>query len=106
LPAEAVAPAGIEATVAWFRDGLVRNLGGQLTAMRPVTVNTPPGRSLRFGQAVSAEGRAAADGRKAVLAARFYVVDDRLYQVIAIGDGGELSPLVLDTFFDSFRLTE
>jgi hypothetical protein len=38
------------------------------------------------------------------LAARFHVVDDRLYQLVAIGAEGELTPDALETFFTSFRL--
>jgi len=105
LPPQAVAPARIEATVAWFRDGLLRNVKGTLTETRPATLATPAGRTLRSAQAIRAQGRIGAD-RKAVLAARFYVVDDRLYQVVALGAEGEIPADALDTFFDSFRLTE
>jgi len=38
------------------------------------------------------------------LAARFYVADDRLYQVVAFGAEDEIPPQALETFFDSFRL--
>jgi hypothetical protein len=34
------------------------------------------------------------------------VVDDRLYQVVALSAEGEIPAEALDTFFDSFRLTE
>jgi len=105
LPAEAVAPARIEATVAWFRDGLLRNVQGTLIDTRPARLAVPAGRTLRSAQAIRAQGRIGAD-RHAVLAARFYVVDDRLYQVVALGAEGEIPADALDTFFDSFRLTE
>ncbi|MDZ7652937.1 MAG: hypothetical protein U5L03_10465 [Burkholderiaceae bacterium] len=105
LPPEAVAPAQLDATVAWFRDGLLRNVGGTLTGTTVVGLAAPVGRAVRTAQAVTARGRIGAD-RKAVLAARFYVVDDRLYQVVALGAEGEIPADVVDTFFDSFRLTE
>lgn len=105
LPAAALAPDRLEATLAWFRDGLLRNVQGTLTGTRPLTLAAPAGRTLRTAQAVSAKGRIG-DGRKAALAARFYVVDDRLYQVVALGAEGEIPADALDTFFDSFRLTE
>jgi hypothetical protein len=38
------------------------------------------------------------------LAARLFIVDDRLFQVVALGARDELSPEVLDTFLTSFRL--
>jgi hypothetical protein len=107
LPAAATAPAQMEATLAWFRDGLVRNLGGKVTAVTPATLGATAagGQALRAAQAVSADGRIGADGRPAQLAARFYVVDDRLYQVVAIGAQGQIPAAALETFFDSFRLT-
>lgn len=105
LPPAALAPDRLEATLGWFRDGLLRNVQGTLTASRALTLTPPPGRTVRIAQAVSAQGRIG-DGRKAVLAARFYVVDDRFYQVVALGAEGEIPAEALDTFFDSFRLTE
>ncbi len=43
--------------------------------------------------------------RPNLLAARFFIVDDRLYEVIALGgEGGDSEPNALDTFFTSFRL--
>jgi hypothetical protein len=105
LPPEVVAPAQLDATLTWFRDGLLRNVGGTLTGTTAVGLAAPVGRNVRAAQAVTARGRIGAD-RKAVLAARFYVVDDRLYQVVALGAEGEIPADVLDAFFDSFRLTE
>jgi hypothetical protein len=74
-----------------------------------VSVAAPAGRTLRLAQAVRAQGETPKDGTAsragvAVVAARFIVVDDRLYQVVALGAENELTPAVLDTFFDSFRL--
>jgi hypothetical protein len=104
LPARALAPDRLEATVAFFRDGLLRNMQGTLTASRSITLSAPAGRTVRTAQAVTAAGRIGRE-RKAVLAARFYVVDDRLYQVVALGAEGEIPAAALETFFDSFRLT-
>ena len=106
LPPALAAAADLEASVALFRDGLLRNVNGRVTGTQPAALHAPAGRTVRYGQALTAEGRAGPDGRKAVLAARFFVVDDRLYQVVALGGDGELPAAALDTFFDSFRLTE
>lgn len=105
LPAAALAPERLEATVAWFRDGLLRNVQGRLTGTQAIALAAPAGRTVRTAQAVTAQGLIGG-GRKAALAARFYVVDDRLYQVVALGAEGEIPSDVVDTFFDSFRLTE
>ena len=66
----------------------------------------PPGdpRRLLASESVEAFGPGP-DGRKSRLAARFFIVDDRLFQVVALGADGEIPPDALDTFFTSFRLT-
>jgi len=106
LPPESVAPDRLDATLAWFRDALVRNIDGRTTAMQPTVLSTAAaaGHRVRGGQAVEARGRVGKSGRPGQLAARFHVVDDRLYQVVAIGADGELTPDALEIFFTSFRL--
>jgi len=99
--------AGRERAIGYFRDGLVRNIGGTATTVTPVSLELPPGsgRQLRAGQVVESRGRTGPDGLSAVLAARFFIVDDRLFQLIALGGEGSIEPQALDTFFTSFRLT-
>jgi hypothetical protein len=105
LPAQATAdPAAVGRTVAFFRDALVRNIGGSVMSQRSAPLAATGGRTLRAAEAVAAHGKIGADGRAAQLAARFYVADDRVYQVVALGAEGELSDDVLETFFSSFRL--
>jgi hypothetical protein len=108
LPPAAVTPERVEATLGWFRDALLRNVQGTQPATRAVRLATPPGRKLLAAQAVDAQARIAERRgvRSGRLAARFYVVDDRLYQVVALGADGELDAGALETFFDSFRLTD
>jgi len=107
LPAALSAePAGRAQAIAHFRDGLVRNIGGAGTTSTPPTLTLPPGsaRKLLAAEAVDASGRPGPDGRKSRLAARFFIVDDQFFQVVALGAEGEIPPEVLDTFFTSFRL--
>lgn len=108
LPADAVTPEHIDATLAQFRDGLVHNIAGRTTRVAPIALPAAAaaGHTVRAGQLVEARGRVGKDGRPGQLAARFHVVDDRLYQVVAIGADGELTDDALDTFFSSFRLTQ
>ncbi len=105
LPGEAVEPQQVQSTLEWFRDALVRNVGATLLRSEPAA---PPAggrsRALRAAITVEARGSPRADGRPTVLAARFFVADDRLYQVVAFGAEGEIPPAVLQTFFDSFQL--
>ena len=95
----------LAATLAWFSDGLLRNV--QASSATLADAAPPPGvgaRTLRAARAFSATG-AAGGGRPARLAVRLYVVDDRLFQLVALGAEGEIPPQALETFFDSFRLT-
>lgn len=105
LPPFAVdSPAALADTVAWFRDGLLRNV--QAGPVEPNDAGTPPGlgtRRLRAAQSFDATGTTGSS-RTARLAVRLYVVDDRLFQLVALGAEGEIPPQALETFFDSFRL--
>jgi hypothetical protein len=105
LPAFAVdSPAALDATLAWFGDGLLRNV--QATRQEPADARPPAGldrRTLRAARGFAAEGKAGS-GRPARLAVRLYVVDDRLFQLVALGAEGEIPPQARETFFDSFRL--
>jgi len=106
LPAAAIeSPEALAATIDWFRAGLLRN--AQATTATDTASSAPAGlgtRTLRATQAFNAEGRAGR-GKPARLAVRLYVVDDRLFQLVALGAEGEIPPQALETFFDSFRLT-
>jgi len=105
-PTVTQAPGGPGQTIAYFRDALVRNIGGTVTSSAAAPLTLPPGgaRKLLAAEAVEAVGRAGPDGRKSRLAARFFIVDDQFFQVVALGAEGEIPPDVLDTFFTSFRL--
>jgi hypothetical protein len=97
-------PASLSTTLDWFSDGLLRNM--KAAQARQEQVRPPAGlgpRTMRGARAFSAEGKAGS-GRPAQLAVRLYVVDDRLYQLVALGAEGEIPPQALETFFDSFRL--
>jgi hypothetical protein len=107
LPAPLVADAAARArSIAYFRDGLVRNIRGTVTATVAAPLALPPGgaRKLLASEAVEAVGGPGPDGRKSRLAARFFIVDDHLFQIVALGADGEIPPEVLETFFTSFRL--
>ena len=102
LSPAALAPDKIDSTVDWFRAALLRNVGAAEGRSEPAPALR--GVTTRAATAVTASGRRGTDGLAVQLAARFYVVDDRLYQVVALGAAGEIPPQALETFFDSFRL--
>lgn len=104
LPPVAVADAAArQAALTHFREALVRNVGGQAVRRSVAPGLDSGGQPLLLSEAVEATGRLA-DGRNSRLAARFFIVDDRLFQVVALGAEGEIPPEALDTFFTSFRL--
>jgi len=104
LPAAAVADASArQQSLGHFRDALVRNIGAQEARPSAAPKLDSAGLPVLLAEAIEANGRLA-DGRNSRLAARFFIVDDRLFQVVALGAEGEIPPEALDTFFTSFRL--
>ncbi len=73
------------------------------TSVAALAVPSADSRKVLAGEAIEASGMEAG-GRAVQLAARLFIVDDRLFQVVALGAKGELSAETLDTFFTSFRL--
>jgi hypothetical protein len=107
LPPAAIADAeALPRTIAYFRDALVRNIGGTVTQRTPAALSLAPGDTRRVlaAEEISAIGRPGQDGRPTRLAARFFIVDDRFFEIVALGAEGEIPPAVLETFFTSFRL--
>lgn len=98
-------PAERQRTIAHLRDALVRNIGGSIVMTASAALPVPAGdqRKVLATEAIEASGREAG-GRAVQLAARLFIVDDRLFQIVALGAKGEISPEALDTFFTSFRL--
>lgn len=90
-----------------FRNALVRNIDGSLIKTSAAPLALPPGvsRAVLASEAIEAGGRDA-NGRAVKLAARFFIVDDRLFQVVVLGAEGEIPAEALDTFFTSFRLIQ
>jgi hypothetical protein len=114
LPAAAMAD--VQQTTRRFAESLRRNVHGAeaptggLTAVPALTKGFAASRALRAETALSARGDAGSGGapgakaRAVHLYARLVVVDDRLYQVVALGSAEQLTTQALDTFFQSFRL--
>ena len=98
-------PASRERTIAHIRDALVRNVGASQVKSSAAALAVPAGdaRQVLAAQTAEASGQDSS-GRAVQLTARLFIVDDRLFQVVALGTKDELSPEALDTFFTSFRL--
>lgn len=93
-----------ERVIAYFRDGLLKNIGATVTEAEIARLSRAPAapQQLRAAQGLQARGHAGRDGAAARLAARWFIVDDRLYQLTALGGDEAIEPEALATFFDSF----
>ena len=101
--------AAVQSTMAFFRDGLLRNIGvtGPIQEAPPVALAVAQGK-VRGATSFEAHGHLGRPGEKSAparLAARIYVVDDRFYQIVAMGSADDLPDNELETFFMSFHLT-
>ena len=100
--------AAVTASMAYVRDGLLRNIGVRSAEKEtPSALVAPPPATVRGATAFEARGQLARQGETAQparLAARIYVVDDRLYQIVAMGRVADLPDHELETFFTSFHL--
>jgi hypothetical protein len=104
LPAAAVSDESArQKSLAHFRDALVRNVDGQAIRRSTAPGLDSAGQPVLLAEALEATGRLAS-GQNSRLAARFFIVDDRFFQIVALGAEGEIPPEALDTFFTSFRL--
>lgn len=98
-------PAARERTIAHMRDALVRNVGASQVKTSTTTLLKPAGDSRKVLTAEAAEANGKDSGGRSVqLAARLFIVDDRFFQIVALGAGGEMPAEALETFFTSFRL--
>lgn len=94
-----------ERTIAYMRDAMMRNVGASQVKRSTAVLAVPAGdrRKVLAAEAADASGKDSG-GRTVQLAARLFIVDDQLFELIALGTKDELSPEAVDTFFSSFRL--
>ena len=104
-PGLSAEPSARQRTIDHLRDALVRNVNGDISKSSAAALSVPASDARRVlaAEAIEAAGRDPG-GRAVQLAARLFIVDDRFFQVVALGASGEISPDALDTFFASFRL--
>ena len=96
-PVAAVVGVAPDELFAGIRDTWIRRINGRLLMSGPVRLNRQyPG--LEF----TSEGRV--KDADTFLHARVYLVDQRLYQVVAMGRKGEISQGVINRFLESFKL--
>ena len=100
-----VEPAARERTIGYMRDAVARNVGASQVKQSLTTLPKPAGdpRAVLAAEAVEARGKDSA-GRSVQLSARLFIVDDRFFQIVALGAAGEMPADALETFLTSFRL--
>jgi len=76
------------------RDGAVKNVKGKLESEKKITLDGHPGREF----VATAEGLKVRD--------RFYLVNDRLYQIMLVGSNDFITGKDAEKFLNSFKLTE
>lgn len=96
-PLALVVSSGPETILAGPQQAWMKRIEGKVTSTQPLKLaGKHPG--VQF----TVEGRY--KDRDALLEGRLYLVDQRLYQLIAISHKGELSQGVVNRYFDSFKL--
>ena len=80
------------------QSGAVGNVNGQLISSKDIDIATYPGKEIVFKIPKSERMPAGGIGK-----ARFYLVDNRLYQILSIEGGSKVSAAA-NQFLDSFEL--
>ena len=93
FPQEIIDVTDPEMLLGFAQDGAVGS--GALISEAPITLNGYPGKDLKFEEA--SEGL--------IIYARIYLVDNRLYQVIATTEDSDM-PTEISEFLDSFKLLQ
>ena len=88
--------ADAERVIAEGRDALVRNIGGRVTAERPIALDGA--RGIEF------EAEGSAQGAIMRISARIAVADDRFYQVVFVGRAERAAEVDPTLFPGSFRV--
>jgi len=81
------------------RDGNIGSFQGKIVEEKKITIDGFPGRELT----VDARLKNTIDAN---MRARFYIVNNRLYQIMVIGEKGKISTTDMDSFLQSFKLTK
>ncbi|NJP04393.1 MAG: hypothetical protein HC837_01540 [Chloroflexaceae bacterium] len=80
------------------QEGALTSLDGELISEREVDLDGYPGREI--------VAEAQVGGIDAILKGRFYLVDNRLYQTLVIGQQDAVDEEDIDYFLDSFSLNQ
>jgi hypothetical protein len=94
FPENLVAGGSTDAMLEGAKTGAATNVGGTILAERKVWINNWPGREVSIGLK---------DGK--TIKARYYLVKNRLYEIMVGFDKGKEVPADTTRYMDSFRIT-
>ncbi len=95
-PLSSIVSVNIDSFLNGARDGALKNTNGKLISEKVIQYKNHPGREIKFSLL---------DG-KAMIRAKYYLVRNRLYQILVVAPPADLYNKNLQTFYDSFKLTE
>lgn len=81
------------------RQGAVTNANGTVVSDNKITFENNPGRETVI------DGKAPT-GQEATIKVRYYLINNRLYQVMAVTPRGQINSAGIDDFLQSFKLTK
>lgn len=91
-------PAQAQKALQAMKNGMLRNVGATAKQDKPVQVNGATGASE-----LTAVGSPDASGRPRLMVARFFVRDNRVFQMVVIGRENGVPRDAIDTFLTSFK---
>jgi len=103
-PALAQDAAARAALIDWLGASLLAKFPVHSVQWREARLNPLAGRQIRAGRELEARFEGSASRGPGEVRARWFVVDDRVYQLVAMGETRALPASALDTFFIAFRL--
>jgi hypothetical protein len=81
-----------------MKTAMVRNIGGSVKQEKPVQIA-----GTIAATEVTAVGKPGADGTARLLVARFFVQNNRVFQLVVLGRENQVPQDALDTFLTSFK---
>ncbi len=97
-------PAQAQAALLAMKTAMLRNINGVVKSEKAASVASSPGNSAHQNASIEVEASGTQNGKPTLLVGRFVARDNRIYQIIILGDEKHLSRDNIDTFMDSVKL--
>lgn len=100
MPTQAQAQAALPA----MKTALLKNINGTVRSEKSVSTASSTADGTHQRSSLSIEATGSQQGKPTVLIARFIAQDQRIFQVVIVGDEKKLPRVAIDTFMDSVKL--